>query len=361
MSLDGFVRSAGAAMGLARESFGSGGVALAPAPGLGEAPTGFGAGSGRAADAFADESGVVGTNVAALSEHDQAGEQQVRDALSAAGVGRDRMEAVIAAAVADVQAMGASTNTEAGQRALVSAIKRHLEDTKATLDQADGDASTRAASANVTAAGYQGVGQQQPGGAAPPMGAAPQMPMMPQMPMPSMPMGGGMPMAPLTGLTSLLTGGRQPQAGGPYLDPAGQIPASVGGGGGGLGDRVVKHALSQMGVRYSWGGGNKNGPTAGSDGVGFDCSGLLQFAFGQEGVSVPRTTYELQHAGVAVPPSQARAGDILLCNYSSPGVPEHVKLIMSSTQTVEAPSRGSTVRIGGWPSGHFEVRRLVNG
>ena len=46
MSLDGFVRAAGAAMGFARESFGAGGAALAPATGVGAVPTGFGAGSG---------------------------------------------------------------------------------------------------------------------------------------------------------------------------------------------------------------------------------------------------------------------------------------------------------------------------
>ena len=137
MSLEGFVRSAGAAMGYARESFGTGGLALAPAPGVGAAPTGFGGGSGRAANAFAGESGVLDGHVAALGEYDQAGEQQLRDALAAAGVGRDRMDAVIAAAEADVAAMGASTNTPAGRRALVAAIKRHLQDTKGTLDQAD--------------------------------------------------------------------------------------------------------------------------------------------------------------------------------------------------------------------------------
>ena len=117
----------------------------------------------------------------------------------------------------------------------------------------------------------------------------------------------------------------------------------------------------------SWGsntpgvGGGANGPGSGSDGVGFDCSGLVKYAFAGVGLDVPHSTYQLQHLGVAVPPSQARPGDILLCNYSGPGVPEHVQLVMSGTQTVEAPERGLTVRIGHWPSGHFEVRRLVNG
>ena len=201
MSLDGFVRAAGAAMGFARESFGAGGAALAPATGVGAVPTGFGAGSGRAATAFAEESGVLGSHVAALGEHDQAGEQQLRDALAAAGIGRGRMDAVIAAAEADLAAMGASTNTPAGQRALVSAIKRHLHDTTGTLDQADSDAGTRAAAANVSAAGYQGVAQQPLGGAAPAMAALPAMSALP-----GMPMGGGFPMAgvplaPLAGLS----------------------------------------------------------------------------------------------------------------------------------------------------------------
>jgi hypothetical protein len=164
MSIDGFVRSAGAAMGYARDAFGGGGAVLAPPPGIGAVPMGSGSGQGRAADAFGQESGVVGAHVSALDEHDQVGEQQMRDALAAAGVGRGRMDSVIAAAVADVTAMGASTNTPAGQRALVAAIKRHLEDTKSTLDGADADASTRAAGANVTAAGYNGLGAPPPAG-----------------------------------------------------------------------------------------------------------------------------------------------------------------------------------------------------
>jgi cell wall-associated NlpC family hydrolase len=186
------------------------------------------------------------------------------------------------------------------------------------------------------------------------MAAMPQMPAMPQLG--GMPMGGGLPLAPLAGLAGLLSQGHQPQTSGGFAGAGGSA-----GGDGSAGDRVVKNALSQLGVKYSFGGGGKNGPGRGADGVGLDCSGLVQYAFARAGVDVPRTTYGLQHCGVAVPPSQARPGDILLCNYSGPGVPQHVQIVMSGTQTVEAPDRGLTVRIGRWPSGHFEVRRLVNG
>lgn len=57
--------------------------------------------------------------------------------------------------------------------------------------------------------------------------------------------------------------------------------------------------MSQLGVRYSWGGGNANGPTVGvreggvadSSGdyysVGFDCSGLTMYAYAGVGVMLP--------------------------------------------------------------------------
>ena len=206
-TLDGFVRAAGAAMGMARESFGTGGgVALAPPPVLGPPPDQSGDGSGAAADGFSHDSTTVTNHVGALGDHDAVGHSGLQAAVASSGASRGRMDSVIAAAVADVQATGVAVNTPAGQQALVAAIKRHLEDTKSTLDQGSGDAATHAASANVTAAGYQGIGS--PQGGAPPM-----MPMMPQLPM-----GGGLPMGgaggllgPLGSLGSLLGHGFSPQ------------------------------------------------------------------------------------------------------------------------------------------------------
>src|SRR5699024_8411380 len=47
---------------------------------------------------------------------------------------------------------------------------------------------------------------------------------------------------------------------------------------------AVDHALSALGTPYQWGG---NTP-----GVGLDCSGLTQWAYGQAGVDIPRTAAE---------------------------------------------------------------------
>ncbi len=355
MSLDGFVRAAGAAMGMARESFGTGGVALAPPSDLGSRPDRTGDGSGAAATAFSHESTQIDSHLAALSEHDAASGAQLQQALTSAGVSRGRMDSVIATAVADVQAMGMSTNTIEGQKALVAAIKRHLEDTKSTLDQGGADASTHAASANANAAGYQGIGHP-PAGAAPAMATMPAMPQLPQMPMGGMgggfPMGGGMPLAPLGALGNLFSGAaRQSGPGGEgngSTELAGMVRSN--GGGGAVGDQIVHNALTQLGVPYEWGGEKP--------GVGMDCSGLVQYAYHKAGIAIPRTTYDMTNWGVRVPPNQAQPGDILLCNRQD-GAWQHVMLVMNDHQTVEAPQRGVPVRIGRWPSGSFEVRRAA--
>ncbi len=64
-------------------------------------------------------------------------------------------------------------------------------------------------------------------------------------------------------------------------------------------ETVIDRAMSQLGVRYSWGGGDANGPTLGiRDGgvadsfgdfenVGFDCSGIMMYAFAGVGISLP--------------------------------------------------------------------------
>lgn len=54
---------------------------------------------------------------------------------------------------------------------------------------------------------------------------------------------------------------------------------------------VVATALGAMGTPYRWGGSNQNG---------FDCSGLIQYAFAQHGIVLPRTSSEQARAGYEV-------------------------------------------------------------
>ena len=66
------------------------------------------------------------------------------------------------------------------------------------------------------------------------------------------------------------------------------------------GTRAAAVALDQVGVRYRYGG---SGPQ------GFDCSGLVHYAYAQAGVAVPRTTGQLWAAAVDVDRGDLRAGD----------------------------------------------------
>ncbi|TNC25496.1 hydrolase [Amycolatopsis alkalitolerans] len=142
------------------------------------------------------------------------------------------------------------------------------------------------------------------------------------------------------------------------------LTASKGGGGGGaapppsgstssLIDRVIARAMSQLGVTYAWGGGNAYGPTRGiHDGgvadaygdyrkIGFDCSGLMIYAYGGV-VSLPHYSGYQYTAGRHVPLSQMRRGDLLFWGSSDI---HHVALYLGNGMMIEAPESGMVVRV----------------
>lgn len=200
-----------------------------------------------------------------------------------------------------------------------------------------------------------------------PTGIPPQ-PMMP--PPPSMPMGmptGGMPMGGgpsggggglsslLQPLTQAATTAASAAKSGPQddVDDGDQPDHDAG-----TGTRVVKNADRALGLPYIWGGGGAGGPSGG----GFDCSGLAQFAVAQatDGrVLLPRTTYEQILVGERVDPSDARAGDLIFSNFSSPGVPEHVQIYAGDGKVVEAQQSGVPVKYSNAPTGSIVVKRVV--
>lgn len=135
----------------------------------------------------------------------------------------------------------------------------------------------------------------------------------------------------------------------PAVRPQPVVPPSSGGV-----ETVVARAMGQLGVRYSWGGGNYDGPTVGiPDGgvgdahgdyytVGFDCSGLMMYAFAGVGVYLPHYSGYQYNAGRKVPLAQAQRGDML---FWGPGGGTHVALYLGGGMMVEAPYSGSSVRV----------------
>ncbi|MFC4128833.1 NlpC/P60 family protein [Nocardia rhizosphaerae] len=119
-------------------------------------------------------------------------------------------------------------------------------------------------------------------------------------------------------------------------------------------ETVIDRAMSQLGVTYAWGGGDEDGPTLGiRDGgvgdahgdynkVGFDCSGLMLYAFAGIGVSLPHYSGYQYNAGTRVPVADRERGDML---FWGPGGSAHVALYLGDGTMIEAPESGDVVKI----------------
>jgi cell wall-associated NlpC family hydrolase len=102
---------------------------------------------------------------------------------------------------------------------------------------------------------------------------------------------------------------------------------------------AVGAAMSQLGTPYVW---------AGAAPGGFDCSGLVMWAFGQVGVSLPHSTYAQYNMGVAVSKDQLQPGDLVF--FDGLG---HVGIYIGGGQFVHAPHTGDVVKISGMDEGWY--------
>ncbi len=109
---------------------------------------------------------------------------------------------------------------------------------------------------------------------------------------------------------------------------------------------VIKRAQSQIGVPYSWGGGNAAGPSRGIDEgantVGLDCSGLILYAFAGAGIKLPHYSGSQYNMGRKIPSAEMRRGDVI---FYGPNGSQHVTLYLGNGQMIEAPYTGSHVKI----------------
>lgn len=132
------------------------------------------------------------------------------------------------------------------------------------------------------------------------------------------------------------------QASDPQLTTQPQMAASISAepeppsGDSGAGEAAVQAALGQLGTPYVWGGTSPGG---------FDCSGLVQWAYAQAGVSLPRTAEEMA-IGQQVTPDQLQPGDLAVWD-------GHVAMYIGDGQMVEAgdpvqtnPVRTSNIGMG---------------
>jgi peptidoglycan DL-endopeptidase RipA len=118
-----------------------------------------------------------------------------------------------------------------------------------------------------------------------------------------------------------------------------------------LGALAARAALRWIGTPYSWGGGNAAGPTLGiaqgAHTVGFDCSGLVTYAWARAGVPLTHYATAQYNAGPHPTRDQLRPGDLVFFahNPANPSTIHHVGIYIGGGQMVEAPFTGARVRI----------------
>ncbi|WP_407686344.1 NlpC/P60 family peptidoglycan endopeptidase RipA [Mycobacterium sp. HUMS_1102779] len=109
---------------------------------------------------------------------------------------------------------------------------------------------------------------------------------------------------------------------------------------------VIRRGMSQIGVPYSWGGGNAAGPSKGIDSgagtTGFDCSGLVLYSFAGVGIKLPHYSGAQYKLGRKIPSAQMRRGDVI---FYGPGGSQHVTIYLGNGQMLEAPDVGLKVRV----------------
>ncbi len=111
---------------------------------------------------------------------------------------------------------------------------------------------------------------------------------------------------------------------------------------------VVEVARSLVGVPYRFGGASRRG---------MDCSGLVHYAYGEVGITVPRTVAEQRRHAFPVSLQALRPGDLLFFRLSGRTV-SHVGLYIGDNRFVHAPRTGKRVSIASLEQA-FWKRRLA--
>ncbi|HEY0209065.1 C40 family peptidase [Acerihabitans sp.] len=122
---------------------------------------------------------------------------------------------------------------------------------------------------------------------------------------------------------------------------------------------AMNKLLSQMGKPYRWGGMSPN--------TGFDCSGLIYYAYKDVvRIHMPRTANEMYHLRDAAPVKKddLESGDLVFFHISNRGAADHVGVYLGNGRFIQSPRTGSDIRISYlsedyWQDHYVGARRVV--
>jgi murein DD-endopeptidase len=122
---------------------------------------------------------------------------------------------------------------------------------------------------------------------------------------------------------------------------------------------AMSKLLSQMGKPYRWGGMSPN--------TGFDCSGLIYYAYKDVvRIHMPRTANEMFHLRDAAPikKDDLESGDLVFFHITNRGAADHVGVYLGNGRFIESPRTGQDIRISYlnedyWRGHYVGARRVV--
>jgi len=99
---------------------------------------------------------------------------------------------------------------------------------------------------------------------------------------------------------------------------------------------LIAEAKSHLGLPYVWGG---TSPVS-----GFDCSGFMQYIFGQQGITLDRVSADQAKNGNQVSYANIQPGDLMFWSINENGTVSHVTMYIGNSQMIGAESTGVAIR-----------------
>ncbi|AGB21693.1 cell wall-associated hydrolase, invasion-associated protein [Mycobacterium sp. JS623] len=280
--------------------------------------------SGTASDAAAEFAATTIAAANALAQRVGELGATAQNASAAVARARERLGTIVEEFEARAAALEPYLDSPGGVEGLMAEARRSLEEAVAVVEELRSDLDGHAAALSAPAAPSSPAATTPAG-----MGSA----SMPSMPSLGSGFGGSAPMSPMSGM-----GGAPGPDGADdlarFASHDAPLPDAAAFGDGfavrlpdgstalapnAVAASAVRHALTQLGVPYQWGG------TA--PGVGLDCSGLTQWAYHEAGLNIPRLAQE-QDIGAAVNAGSLRPGDLAVWD-------GHVAMIVGNGTMIE--------------------------